>query len=49
LQALIVLHGRGQLGELPLATADTVLLPAALPETPCLPDGPLGFLRATLP
>jgi mannose-6-phosphate isomerase len=49
LQALIVVHGRGVLGDRPLVTADTVLLPAEMAETPCRPDGTLGFLRATLP
>jgi mannose-6-phosphate isomerase len=49
LQALVVLHGRGRLGTTPLRPADTLLLPAAMTQTPCLPDGPLGFLRATLP
>jgi mannose-6-phosphate isomerase len=53
MQVLVVLHGRGQLqsaeGPEPLRPGDSVLLPAALPRTECLPDGPLGILVATLP
>ena len=49
LQVIIVLHGRGRLGDLSLTPAVTVLLPASMTEMSCVPDGPLGLLRATLP
>jgi hypothetical protein len=52
-QVLIALHGRGALetadGRRPLTAGQTLLLPAALPELTCVPDGPLGLLVSTLP
>jgi mannose-6-phosphate isomerase len=53
LQALIVVRGRGRLrtpaGETALAVGQTWLLPAALREAWCQPEGRLGVLIATLP
>jgi mannose-6-phosphate isomerase len=53
LQVLVVLHGRGRLpapdGPLSLRPGDSLLLPASLPRTECLPDEPLGLLVSTLP
>jgi mannose-6-phosphate isomerase len=53
LQALLVLHGRGELrfgdGVEKLAAGDTILLPAALDPVVCHPDGELGVLLSTLP
>jgi mannose-6-phosphate isomerase len=53
MQVLIALHGRGAIetadGPLALAAGRTLLLPAALPEVTCVPDGPLGLLVSTLP
>jgi mannose-6-phosphate isomerase len=53
LQVLVVLHGRGALEaggrRYALTAGATLLLPAALEETSCYPEGPLGLLVATLP
>jgi mannose-6-phosphate isomerase len=53
LHVVVVLHGQGVLqtveGEMRLEVGDSLLLPAALPATTCLPDKPLGLLLATLP
>jgi mannose-6-phosphate isomerase len=50
LQVLIVLHGRRTGGgRYALTAGDTLLLPAALEEGSCYPEGPLGLLVATLP
>jgi len=52
LQAVLVLHGRGQLHgpgtEQTLTAGETLLLPASLPVWQCQPDGPIGLLLATL-
>jgi mannose-6-phosphate isomerase len=53
LRVLVALHGRGTVesgGErYALRPGDTLLLPAALDEVSCYPEGPLGLLVATLP
>lgn len=53
MQVLLVLHGRGRLGNSPdaweLAPGDTLLLPASLDPLPCYPEGELALLLATLP
>jgi mannose-6-phosphate isomerase len=53
LQALIVLQGSGRLrtaaGEEALAVGQVWMLPAALAEARCEPDGTLAALRCTLP
>jgi mannose-6-phosphate isomerase len=53
LQAVVVLHGRGQLdaagGSHALGVGDTLLLPAAMAAAHCRPVGPLGLLVASLP
>jgi mannose-6-phosphate isomerase len=53
LQALFVLHGRGELRcgdhRENLTPGATLLLPAALEGVDCHPDGPLGVLLSTLP
>jgi mannose-6-phosphate isomerase len=49
LQAVVVLHGGGRLGDHGLAAGDAWLLPAGLPSLACSPDEPLGLLLATLP
>jgi mannose-6-phosphate isomerase len=53
MQALIVLHGRGELrgpdGLQALGAGDTVLLPASLGRVWCEPQGAMGVLLATLP
>jgi mannose-6-phosphate isomerase len=50
MRTVMVLHGRGRLGESgSLGPGDTVLLPAALPEVWVEPDGPLGLLVSALP
>jgi mannose-6-phosphate isomerase len=50
MRTVMVLHGRGRLGESDrLARGDTVLLPAALGEVWVHPQGPVGLLVSTLP
>jgi mannose-6-phosphate isomerase len=53
MKAVMVLHGRGELwspgGPEPLATGDTILLPASLGEVWCQPRSALGLLVSTLP
>jgi mannose-6-phosphate isomerase len=49
MQLLMALHGRGHLGGGPLRAGQTCVLPAAMPEARCEPDGPLGLLLANLP
>jgi mannose-6-phosphate isomerase len=48
-QVLTALRGRGHLAGEPLRPGQTCVLPAAMPEVPCEPDGPLALLVATLP
>src|SRR5262249_33983145 len=52
LQALLVLHGRGRLstagGDEALQLGQTWLLPAALTQARCRPEGHLGLLLCTL-
>jgi hypothetical protein len=52
LQTLLVVQGRGRMARLDrpdVVTGDTIVLPATLPETTCIPDGSIGLLLATLP
>jgi mannose-6-phosphate isomerase len=49
MQVLMALHGRGRLAGAALTAGDTLLLPAAMGEAECVPDGPLALLSATLP
>jgi mannose-6-phosphate isomerase len=49
MQVVMVLFGSGRLGEGELTNGNTCVLPARMPATLCEPEGPLGFLLATLP
>jgi mannose-6-phosphate isomerase len=53
LQVALVVHGKGMMrapgGAYPLATGDTLVLPAAMSERRFYPDGKLGVVVATLP
>jgi mannose-6-phosphate isomerase len=48
-RVVVVVHGRGRLGNEPVRAGDTLLLPAAGPRVECLPEGGLGLLIASLP
>jgi mannose-6-phosphate isomerase len=52
-QVAVGLHGRAEFesgsGPRGFAAGDSLVLPAALGQTPCTPAGPFGFLVATLP
>jgi mannose-6-phosphate isomerase len=49
LRVVIVLHGRGRLGDALVRAGDSLVLPAAAGPAECVPEGPLGLLTATLP
>jgi hypothetical protein len=53
MQVVMVLHGHAGLhtreGVQTVRTGDSLLLPAAMPELECRPEGALGVLVATLP
>lgn len=53
MRALLVLHGEGRIdtghGEEALSAGDTLLLPAAMGQARCRPEGALGVLVATMP
>ena len=49
LRVVLGLHGGGRVSDKQMKAGDTLLLPACLERTLCLPDGVFGILVATLP